>query len=53
MDLATWTRPSRPTEPGFRRKLAPLGLAVSNPPAQADVQALADTQGELINTLNA
>jgi hypothetical protein len=30
-----------------------LGLAVSNPPTQADVQASADKLDELINTLNA
>ena len=33
--------------------LTPLGLTVSNPPAQADVQAIADKLDELINTLNA
>ena len=33
--------------------LTPLGLAVSNPPTQAEVQALADKLDELINTLNA
>ena len=33
--------------------LTPLGLTVSNPPTQADVQALADKLDELINTLNA
>ena len=33
--------------------LTPLGLAVSNPPTQADVQAIADKLDELINTLNA
>jgi hypothetical protein len=32
---------------------SPLGLAVSNPPTQADVQALADKLEELINTLSA
>ena len=31
----------------------PLGLTVSNPPTQADVQALADKLDELINTLSA
>ena len=31
----------------------PLGLTVSNPPTQAEVQALADKLDELINTLNA
>jgi hypothetical protein len=29
------------------------GLKVSNPPTQAEVQALADRLDELINTLNA
>ena len=33
--------------------LTPLGLTVSNPPTQADVQAIADKLDELINTLNA
>ena len=33
--------------------LTPLGLAVSNPPTQADVPAIADKLDELINTLNA
>jgi hypothetical protein len=33
--------------------LAPLGLTVSNPPTQADVQAIADKLDELINTLSA
>ena len=33
--------------------LTPLGLTVSNPPTQAEVQALADKLDELINTLNA
>ena len=33
--------------------VAPLGLTVSNPPTQADVQAIADKLDELINTLNA
>ena len=33
--------------------LTPLGLTVSNPPTQADVQAMADKLDELINTLNA
>jgi hypothetical protein len=33
--------------------LTPLGLVVSNPPTQADVQALADKLDELISTLNA
>ena len=33
--------------------LTPLGLSVSNPPTQAEVQALADKLDELINTLNA
>ena len=33
--------------------VAPVGLTVSNPPTQADVQALADKLDELINTLNA
>ena len=32
--------------------LTPLGLTVSNPPTQADVQAIADKLDELINTLN-
>ena len=32
--------------------LTPLGLTVSNPPTQAEVQALADKLDELINTLN-
>ena len=31
----------------------PLGLTVSDPPTQADVQAIADKLDELINTLNA
>ena len=33
--------------------LTPLGLTVSNPPTQAEVQALADKLDELINTLSA
>jgi hypothetical protein len=33
--------------------LTPLGLTVSNPPTQADVQALADKLDELINSLSA
>ena len=33
--------------------LMPLGLTVSNPPTQADVQAIADKLDELINTLSA
>jgi hypothetical protein len=33
--------------------LTPLGLTVSNPPTQAEVQALADKLEELINTLSA
>jgi hypothetical protein len=33
--------------------LTPLGLTVSNPPTQADVQAIADKLDALINTLNA
>jgi hypothetical protein len=33
--------------------VTPLGLTVSNPPSQADVQALADKLDELINPLNA
>jgi hypothetical protein len=33
--------------------LTPLGLVVSNPPTQADVQALADKLDELNNTLKA
>jgi hypothetical protein len=33
--------------------LTPLGLAVSNPPTQAEEQALADKLDELINTLSA
>ena len=33
--------------------LTPPGLTVSNPPTQADVQAIADKLDELINTLNA
>jgi hypothetical protein len=33
--------------------LTPLGLTVSNPPTQSDVQALADKLDELINTLSA
>ena len=33
--------------------LTPLGLKVSNPPTQADVQAIADKLDELLNTLNA
>ena len=33
--------------------LTPLGLTVSNPPTQTDVQAIADKLDELINTLNA
>jgi len=32
--------------------LTPLGLTVSHPPTQADVQALADKLDELINTLS-
>ncbi|HOC57625.1 MAG TPA: hypothetical protein PKI20_18550 [Verrucomicrobiota bacterium] len=32
--------------------LTPLGLAVSNPPAQAKVRALADKLGERANTLD-
>jgi hypothetical protein len=31
--------------------LTPLGLTVSNPPTQADVQALADTPDELLAAL--
>jgi hypothetical protein len=31
----------------------PLGLTVSDPPTQADVQAIADKLDELINTLRA
>jgi len=40
---------------GIRAKLislTPLGLSVSDPPTQAEVQALADKLDELINTLN-
>ena len=33
--------------------LTPLGLTVSNPPTQAEVQAIADKLDELINTLSA
>ena len=33
--------------------LTPLGLTVSDPPTQADVQAIADKLDELINTLSA
>ena len=33
--------------------LTPLGLTVSNPPTQADVQAIADKLDELINALSA
>ena len=33
--------------------VTPLGLAVSNPPTQADVQAIADKLDELINALGA
>ncbi len=33
--------------------LTPLGLTVSNPPTQAEVQSLADKLHEVINTLNA
>ena len=33
--------------------LTPLGLTVSDPPTQADVQAIADKLDALINTLNA
>ena len=33
--------------------VAPLGLTVSNPPTQADVQAIADKLDELINSLSA
>jgi hypothetical protein len=33
--------------------VTPLGLTVSNPPTQADVQALADKLDELTNTLSA
>ena len=32
--------------------LTPLGLTVSSPPTQADVQAIADKLDELINTLS-
>ena len=32
--------------------LTPLGLTVSNPPTQADVQAIADKLDELINALS-
>ncbi len=32
--------------------LTPLGLTVSDPPTQAEVQAIADKLDELINTLN-
>ena len=32
--------------------LTPLGLTVSNPPTQADVQAIADKLDELISALN-
>ena len=32
--------------------LTPLGLTVSNPPTQADVQAIADKLDALINSLN-
>ena len=38
---------------GKMLSLTPLGLTVSNPPTQAEVQALADKLDELINTLNA
>jgi len=40
---------------GIRGKLislTPLGLSVSDPPTQAEVQALADKLDEVINTLN-
>jgi hypothetical protein len=33
--------------------LTPLGLTVSNPPTQAEVQAIADKLDELINSLSA
>jgi hypothetical protein len=33
--------------------VTPLGLTVSDPPTQADVQAIADKLDELINTLSA
>ena len=33
--------------------LTPLGLTVSNPPTQAEMQAMAGQLDELINTLNA
>jgi hypothetical protein len=33
--------------------VAPMGLTVSNPPTQAEVQAIADKLDELINTLSA
>ena len=33
--------------------LTPLGLTVSNPPTQAEVQAIADKLDELINALSA
>jgi hypothetical protein len=33
--------------------LTPLGLTVSNPPTQAEVQAIADKLDELINSLQA
>ena len=33
--------------------LTPLGLTVSNPPTQTDVQAIADKLDEMMNTLNA
>ena len=38
---------------GRLTSLTPLGLTVSNPPTQAEVQAIADKLDELINTLNA
>jgi hypothetical protein len=34
-------------------QVQPRGLTVSNPPTQADVQAIADKLDELINSLNA
>jgi hypothetical protein len=33
--------------------LTPLGLTLSNPPTQAEVQAIADKLDELINSLSA
>jgi hypothetical protein len=47
-----WTKPSPPTTQGCRRKWAPLGLTVSNPPIQAEMQAIADKHDEVITALH-